>query len=609
MHHQKQILSYLTPYWKQITLGLIVKFIGTILTLFSFLMIIPFFEVLFSNQPLIEKPVPFEFSVESFKTNFYYLLSRIIELHGRETALISIGIFVAVMVSLQTLSRYFVSYTMSLVNQSVGRDIREELFRKIIYLPLTFFAQSKKGDILSRFGMDVSKFQNFIISSIFTILTALVSLVVYLSAMFYIHVNLSLLILGLSIPAIYVVNRIGKKLREMTKTGMESLGSHMSFIDGILYGIRMVKTFNAESHVTKGFQRVNKRLTDIMIRVGRRNAIINPATRLMGMIALVIIMLLGGMLILNDNTGMSSQAFVSYLVVLYQLINPAKSLSNIYYNMQQGMASYERLREIMNRQNFVYSSAGAIQIDGFKEKIEYRNVSFRYETSWVLKNINATIEKGQTVALVGRSGAGKSTFADLLPRFYDVEEGEITIDGIPIKEMDVHALRGMIGMVGQEPILFHESIYDNIAFSKPEAKKEEVLQAAKIAHAHDFINNLEYSYDTIIGERGVKLSGGERQRITIARAVLNNPPILILDEATSELDSESEEMVQEALYQLMQNRTTIVIAHRLSTIKNADAILVFDQGEIKERGTYKELLEHGKIFKTLHEKQTSEGTS
>jgi len=371
----------------------------------------------------------------------------------------------------------------------------------------------------------------------------------------------------------------------------------------------MVKTFNAESHVTKGFQRVNRRLTDIMIRVGRRNAIINPATRLMGMIALVIIMLLGGMLILNDNTGMSSQAFVGYLVVLYQLINPAKSLSNIYYNMQQGMASYERLREIMNRQNPVYASAGATQIGGFKEKIEYRNVSFRYETSWVLRNIHATIEKGQTIALVGRSGAGKSTFADLLPRFYDVDEGEIRMDGMPIKQMDVRALRGLMGMVSQEPILFHDNIYDNIAFSKPGASREEVIQAAKIAHAHDFISNLEYGYDTIIGERGVKLSGGERQRITIARAVLNNPPILILDEATSELDSESEEMVKEALYHLMRNRTTLVIAHRLSTIKNADAILVFDQGEIKERGTYKELLEHGKIFKTLHEKQASKGTS
>ncbi len=603
MNHYKKILSYVSPYWKQIILGLIVKFIGTLLTLFSFLMIIPFFEVLFFDQSLVENSVPFTLTVESFKTNFYYLLSRIIQLHGNETALIAIGIFVAVMVSLQSFCRYYVSYTMSRVSQIVGRDIREELFQKIIYLPLAFFSNVKKGDILSRFGIDINKFQTFIISSIFTILTTLVSFAVYLFAVFYIHIKLSLLILGLSIPAIYVVNRIGKRLREMAKTGMELLGSNMSFIDGIVYGIKIVKTFNAEKNTISGFERINDRLTRLMIRLGRRNAIINPATSFMGMIALVIIMLLGGVLILNGNTLMSSQAFVSYLVVLYQLIKPVKSLSNIYYNIEQGMASYERIDELMKLQNSVSISAGILKVETINKTIEYKNVSFQYETSRVLKNINVTVEKGQTIALVGRSGAGKSTFADLLPRFYDINEGEILIDGIPIRHFEIHSLRGLIGMVSQEPILFHTTICDNISFSKPDAVRDAVIRAATIANAHDFIMDLEKGYDTVIGERGIKLSGGEQKRITIARAVLSNPPVLILDEATSELDSESEELVQEALYKLMKNRTTIVIAHRLSTIRNADCILVFDRGEIKERGSFDELMKNEGIFKALHEKQ------
>ena len=603
MKTYKKIVPYFTPYWKLIILGLLVKFIGTLLTLFSFLMIIPFFEVLFSNQPLIENPVAFEWSVEAFKHNFYYLLSEIVRNYGSETALISIGLFVLLMVTLQSLCRYYVSYTQSRVSQSAGRDIRQQMFRHIIYLPLTFFEKRRKGDILSRFGVDVAKFQSFVVNSVFTVLTALVSLFVYLFALFYIHVNLTLLILALSIPAIWIVNRVGKRLREMTRTGMESLGSNMSFIDSIIYGIKTVKTFNAERNVIKGFRKVNNRLTHLMIRLGRRNAILTPVTRLMGMTALVIIMILGGILILRSNTGISSQAFVSYLVVVYQLINPARSLSNIYYNMQQGMASFHRIDEIMQVRKPVYHSSRQLQKIEFNQMIEYQNVSFKYDTSWALQNINATIPKGHTIALVGRSGAGKSTFADLLPRFYELDKGDILIDGISVNQFDVHALRNLTGIVSQESILFHESIADNIAFSKPGANREEVMEAAKIAHAHDFILALDQGYDTQIGERGVKLSGGERQRITIARAILNNPSILILDEATSELDSESEKLVQDALEELMKNRTTLVIAHRLSTIQNADRILVFDHGEIKEQGSFNELIEKNGIFRSLYEKQ------
>ncbi len=609
MQYFKIIINYLKPYSNRIITGLFIKFIGTLFTLFSFLMFIPFFDVLFSNQSLIENPVPLQLTIESIKHNLYYLLSQIIAIYGKEIALLFIGGLVLIMATIQALCQYYISSSMIFVSQSAGRDLRAKLFHNVLFLPLNFFYRYKKGDILSRLSVDVNKFQSLVITAVFSILISLVSIFIYSYSLFYINTYLTLLIAILSFLTILIINRVGKRLREMAKLGMESYSENISFLDATLYGIKMVKICNAEKHIYSTFKKLNRHVTKIMIKMGQRNALYNPLTRIIGITALVVIMILGGILIIQDNGNMNSQTFISYLLVLYQIINPAKSLSNIYYKLQQGLASYERIDTVMQLQNLAKQESNLINIRQFKQDITYSNVYFKYENQFVLKQIDVTIKKGETIALVGRSGAGKSTFVDLLAKFYDINEGDIFIDGISIKNIDMHSLRELIGMVTQEPILFHESIYYNIAFSKHEATIAEVVEAAKIANAHNFIMNLDNGYETVIGERGKKLSGGERQRIAIARAILNNPSILILDEATSELDSESEALVKQALSNLMKNRTTIVIAHRLSTIQYANSILVFDNGEIKEKGTYTELLKYGKIFKKLHNSQYNYNTS
>jgi subfamily B ATP-binding cassette protein MsbA len=416
-------------------------------------------------------------------------------------------------------------------------------------------------------------------------------------------VKLTLFVLAVLPIAGLVIGRVGKKLRSGSVQGQHILGSLVSIIEETLFGIRIIKAFNAEEKSIGKFRKNNQYFTNLMKKVERRRVLAHPLSELMGTCVVVMIMYFGGQMILNNEGGMTSQGFIGYLLVFSQVMTPAKSLSTIYYNIQKGMASFDRLKEILLIENPVKDHENAISKSSFDDKIEYNNVWFKYDDVFVLKNIEFTLYKGQTIAIVGPSGAGKSTLVDLLPRFYDAIEGDILIDGISLKNLKQHDIRNLMGIVSQESILFNDTVYNNIAFGDKNVTMEEVIKAAKVANAHDFIVQMDKDYQTNVGDRGIRLSGGQRQRITIARAILMNPPILIMDEATSSLDSESEKMVQNAIFNLMKNRTSIVIAHRLSTIMKADQILVMQDGAIVERGKYQELLDKKGLFKHLHDKQ------
>jgi len=597
------LLSYVKPYWFNAILNGIFNILGSIFSLFSLAMVIPFLGILFGTQEPVRESMPLEFSINSIQHNFNYILTQQIDKNGPSSALLLVTIIVILTSLLKNLSIFLANYFMAPIRNGVIQDIRNKLYHKILNLPLSFFTNEKKGDIITRMSSDVQEVEWSIMSSIEMIFRDPVTILIYVLTLFFMSYKLTLFALILLPISGFIIGRVGKNLRKQSNQGQRRIGNIISVVEETLSGIRIIKGFNSEDKMYQRFKNMNHFYTRLMIKLFRRRYLASPLSEFLGTIVLVSLMYFGGSLVLNKQTDLTSQQFIAYLVIFSQIINPAKAFSQAYYNIQKGMASLDRIHQIFNADIKIYEDPDAIDIKEFKDKIEFKNVSFKYENEYVLKNISFTIKKGEMIALVGPSGAGKSTIADLIPRFFDVTEGDILIDGISIKKLKIKDLRNLMGIVTQQPILFNDTIFRNIAFGENSATEEQVFEAAKIANAYEFIMEYPNNLYTNIGDSGDKLSGGQKQRLSIARAILKNPPILILDEATSSLDTESERLVQDALNKLMKNRTSIVIAHRLSTIVNANKIFVINKGTIVEQGTHEELLAKNGLYKKLHDIQ------
>lgn len=604
---------FVPPYKRYLVGNILFNILSAILNLFSFALIIPILQILFKIDKGVYTymPVVVDWAnwdsvkalPEIWKNNFFWFVSDLIEREGGSFTLIILGVFLVVMTFLKVASMYLAFYMMIPIRTGVVRDIRNQINRKITQLSLGFFSEERKGDILARVSGDVNEIEASIMSSLDMLFKNPILISIYLIGMILISWQLTLFVFILLPFAGYVMGQVGKKLKRRSLEGQQQWGALMSQIEETLGGLRIIKAFNAEKKIQDRFERANEQFRQTTTRVYRRQQMAHPMSEFLGTATIAVVLWYGGSLILSNNSSIDAATFIYYLVIFYSIINPAKDLSKAAYAIQKGLASMTRIDKILMAQSDINDPEQPKPVK-FTHAIEYRNVWFRYRNDWVLKGINLTIPKGKTVALVGQSGSGKSTLVDLLPRFYDVTEGSIEIDDTDIRQVKLVDLRGLMGNVNQEAILFNDTFFNNIAFGVEGATREQVEEAAKIANAHDFIMASEHGYDTNIGDRGGKLSGGQRQRISIARAILKNPPILILDEATSALDTESEHLVQEALENLMRNRTTIVIAHRLSTIKNADEICVMHEGEIVERGCHEDLLKLDGYYKRLCDMQS-----
>lgn len=600
---------FLSPYKWYVIANIFLNLITAIFNLFSFASIIPILQILFGMDTNTHAYIPFsqidslDSLLEIGKNNIYAYIETLINQHGASTALMLLGVYLIIMTLLKTLSAFLASASLVPIRTGILRDIRNTIYRKITSLHLGYFSHEKKGDIISRITNDVVEVEASIISSLETIFKNPIMILIYLIVLFTMSWRLTIFVLILLPISGLLIGRIGKSLKRKSLLGQQLSGELIAQIEETLGGLRVVKAFNAESKLNQRFQSLNETIRHTFNRIHIRYFLAHPISEFLGTAVIAILLWYGGYLILSGNGGITAPEFIYYLVIFYSIINPFKELSRAGYSIQKGLASLQRIDAVLNAENKIIETTNPQIINSFNNEIRFNNVSFKYQDEWVLKNINLTIHKGQTVALVGQSGSGKSTLVDLIPRFYDTIEGSITIDSIDIRNLSTHNLRNLMGNVNQEAILFNDTIYNNITFGVESATQAEVQQAARIANAHDFIMATPDAYQTNIGDRGSRLSGGQRQRISIARAILKNPPILILDEATSALDTESERLVQEAIEQLMLNRTAIVIAHRLSTIKSADLICVLHEGKIIEQGTHEQLIALNGQYKKLCDMQ------
>ncbi len=596
-----RILKYLRPFWANVFFSLLFNLLSTVFGLFSFLMIIPFLEVLFGTQTPVSTDPGIHLSAEGIARYFNYHLSTLIAEEGKLAGLVFICILIVSSSFFKNLFRYLSNWAMAPARNGVSRDIRNELFGKLMALPLAYFSDEKKGNLMTRMSNDVQEIENSILNTLEVVFKEPVSILIYMGTLFYISPQFTFYALILLLITALVIGRIGRKLKTAARSGQALLSNLASILDEALSGMRIIKAFNAEKRVENLFKKENDRYYRIMTGLIRKRDLSSPLTEFLATLVIAAVLFLGGQEVIRGELGAS--LFIGYLVIFAQLLNPFKNFSKAFYQIQKGIASAERIEEILDENVSIEEKENALPISDFKHSIEYQNVSFSYGDEPVLQDINLEINKGKMLAIVGPSGAGKSTLADLLPRFFDVSSGAVRIDGMDIRDLKLDELRHLMGIVSQEPILFNDSIFNNIAFGKEGAGLDEVMEAARIANAHEFIIKMPEGYDTNIGEGGVKLSGGQRQRLTIARAVLKNPPILILDEATSSLDSESEKLVQDALFRLMANRTSLVIAHRLSTIQFANEIIVMQDGRIIERGNHISLIAKRGLYHKLVEMQ------
>lgn len=607
------VLQYIKGYWRYAILNIVFNIFSALFSLFSIAMLFPFLQVLFSNdskkmEDILRMGSPeLHLSSESIVNNINYILAKNIEEHGQIHALVGICVFIIITIFCKNLCRYLGMFFIAPIRNGVVKDMRNNLFHKILVLPLSYYSDERKGAIMSHMTADVREVEWSIMNSLEMIFREPIAIIISLVLMVLMSWELTALaFVLLPITGIFI-GRIGKSLKRTSTREKEKTGLLLSIMEETLGGLRIIKAFNAENNIKQKFEQENNAYTRLMVKAYRKVDLSSPLSEFMGITVFVVILYVGGKMVLGDHPTMNGAVFITYLALFSQLIAPAKAFTTAYYNIQKGLASTERINKILNAEVTIKDPIAPKPIKVFEKEIEYKNVSFAYresEVGWVLNNINLKIQKGKTIALVGQSGSGKTTLADMLPRFYDPSHGEIMIDGVSIKDATLTDIRSLMGIVTQESILFNDTVFNNIAFGIDNATEQQVIEAAKIANAHEFISQMQNGYHTNIGDRGNKLSGGQRQRLSIARAVLKNPPILILDEATSALDTESERLVQDALNNLMRNRTSLVIAHRLSTIQHADEIIVMQKGEIIERGTHTELIALSGAYHRLHELQS-----
>ena len=602
-----QILRrFVPPYKKYLMLTVVFNILSAVLNIFSFAAIIPILQIIFKTEKAVAVTRLMEWDWDNLKevaaNNMNYWINWLIGDIGPVTTLLVLGLFLASATFLKTAAYFLSSATIIPIRTGIVRDIRNQLYQKITSLPLGFFSEERKGDIIARMSGDVQEIESSIMSSLDMLFKNPVLIIAYFVTLLVISWQLTLFTI-LFVPIMgWLMGKVGRKLKRKSKEAQGLWSDTMSQVEETLGGLRIIKAFCAEEKMNRRFDKINSDYRNQILKVNTRQQMAHPMSEFLGTVMIIIVLWFGGILVLNQHV-LSGPTFIYYLVILYSIINPLKDFSKAGYNIPKGLASMERVDKILLAENDIKEKENPEHISSFDHTIEFRHVSFRYGEQWVLRDINLVIEKGKTVALVGQSGGGKSTLVDLIPRYYDVQEGEVLIDGINVKDLDIHDLRQLIGNVNQEAILFNDTFFNNISFGVENATKEQVVEAAKIANAHEFIMASENGYDTNIGDRGGRLSGGQRQRVSIARAILKNPPILILDEATSALDTESERLVQDALERLMKTRTTVAIAHRLSTIKNADEICVIHEGHIVERGSHEELIQKDGYYKKLHDMQ------
>ena len=599
---------YLKPYRKYLTWAVILNFVSQWMNVFSFMALIPILNILFKIDSATYEYIPMSWdnlNKDILINNAYYYINHLIELYGPFMILVAMGVVLIIMTLLKTAGYFASAAVMVPLRTGIVRDIRIEVYNKVLRLPLSFFSEERKGDIIARMTADVQVVENSLTSSIDMLIRNPIALMIYFFTLFTVSWQLTLFVLLVLPFAGWIMGVVSRKLKSQSVAAQGQYGDIMAQLDETLGGLRIIKAFIAETKMAARFKKINDGFRAAMNAMVIRQSSAHPMSEFLGTCVIVIVLWFGGFLILSKSSPIDAATFIFYMVILYSIINPLKEFSKAFYNIPLGLASMDRIDMILKAENPIKDPVNPKPLNEFTSELEFRDISFSYvEGRQVLKHINLKVPKGKTIALVGQSGSGKSTMVDLVPRYHDVKEGELLIDGKNIKDVSITSLRALIGNVNQEAILFNDTFYNNITFGVENATMEQVVEAAKIANAHDFIMESEKGYDTMIGDRGGRLSGGQRQRVSIARAILKNPPILILDEATSALDTESERLVQEALERLMKSRTTIAIAHRLSTIKNADEICVLYEGEIVERGTHEDLIALDGYYKKLNDMQS-----
>ena len=603
MHFFLKILKYIKSYCSYVLLNVFSNILSVIFSLFSLTLVIPFLGILFGTQEKVFQAPPLSLNASSIKENFYYLISKTIDTKGNVEALMLICVLVLSMFFLKNLFRYLALFFLTPIRNGIIHDMRMDLHKKILSLDVAYIGSKRKGDLTSRMTSDLVEIEWSIMGALEMFFKDPISIILYLSTLIFISPHLTVFVVILFPIAGILIGYIGKSLKSSSKKGQDKLAYILSIIDENIFGLRIIKTFNAEGFINSKFKKSSEEYRKIMTSILRKKDLSSPMSELLSTIVMVVVMWFGGQLVLSDSSSLSPQEFIGYILIFSQIIPPVRSLTTSYYYIQKGSAAAERVYEILDQENGIYNNPKGVKISQINSSINFNINSFKYDNKEILKNINFDINKGQKIALVGQSGGGKSTIADLLPRFYDVKDGMITIDKTNIKDIDIFCLRDLISIVSQDSILFNDTIFNNIKIGNINATKEEVIEAAKAANAHEFILNCENGYDTNIGNAGEKLSGGQKQRLSIARAILKNPEILILDEATSSLDSESEKLIQDALSNLMKSTTSLVIAHRLSTIETADNIIVLKDGEIIEQGNHSELISKAGTYKKLYDLQ------